>query len=381
MQNVSHYYNPFNMWTIFHTEASLGWGGQEIRILNESMGMRDLGHEIIIITPANSTLMKKASDRRFEVISASFNRKDYPATCFKILKLIQLKRPDFINTHSSKDSWVASFAARLSNYKPFIIRTRHLSTPVATNIFGSVIHKLLPHKIITTGETIREQLIERNHVSPEKIVSIPTGVDFKLFDPKKSKKKIRRELSLTENTPLVGMVSVLRSWKGHNFFIDATATVLKKFSNVRFLIVGDGPQKENLTKIIQEKGLSETIFMLGHREDIPEIMASFNILVHPSFANEGVPQSIVQAMAMGVPVIASDIKSLSEVVTDGKTGLLSPRKDSGKLAKRIILLLKNKELMRKMGNNGRKFVVEKFSMERMISSIENLYKNMVGNLQ
>ena len=86
-------------------------------------------------------------------------------------------------------------------------------------------------------------------------------------------------------------------------------------------------------------------------------------------------------MAMGVPVIASDIKSLSEVVTDGKTGLLSPRKDSGKLAKRIILLLKNKELMRKMGNNGRKFVVEKFSMERMISSIENLYKNMVGNLQ
>ena len=177
------------------------------------------------------------------------------------------------------------------------------------------------------------------------------------------------------------MVSVLRSWKGHNFFIDATATVLKKFSNVRFLIVGDGPQKENLTKIIQEKGLSETIFMLGHREDIPEIMASFNILVHPSFANEGVPQSIVQAMAMGVPVIASDIKSLSEVVTDGKTGLLSPRKDSGKLAKRIILLLKNKELMRKMGNNGRKFVVEKFSMERMISSIENLYKNMVGNLQ
>ncbi|HJP19911.1 MAG TPA: glycosyltransferase family 4 protein [Nitrospinota bacterium] len=369
------------MWTIFHTEASLGWGGQEIRILNESICMRERGHRIIIITPAESSLMKKASDRGFEVISASFKRKDYPATCFKILKLIRLKRPDFINTHSSKDSWVASFAARLSNDKPFIIRTRHLSTPVAINIFGSVIYKLLPHKIITTGEAIREQLIERNRVSPGKIMSIPTGVDLKLFDPSKSKKKIRKELSLTEKTPIVGMVSVLRSWKGHNFFIEAIVTVLKKFSNVRFLIVGDGPRKESLTKMIKEKGLSETILMLGHREDVPEIMASLDILVHPSYANEGVPQSIVQGMAMGVPVIASDIKPLKEVVTDGETGLLSPNKDSGELAKRIILLLKNKELMRKMGNNGQKFVVEKFSMEKMIISIENLYKNMAGKLQ
>tara|TARA_B100000315_G_scaffold8981_1_gene8839 strand:- start:13475 stop:14572 length:1098 start_codon:yes stop_codon:yes gene_type:complete len=364
------------MWTIFHTEASLGWGGQEIRILNESMGMRDRGHKIIIITPADSSLMKKASDRRFEVISASFKRKDYPATCFKILKLIQNKRPNFINTHSSKDSWVASFAARLSTYKPFIIRTRHLSTPVATNIFGSVIYKLLPHKIITTGEAIREQLIERNRVSPEKIMSIPTGVDLKLFDPKKSQKKIRRELCLTEKTRLVGMVSVLRSWKGHDYFIDATVTVLKKFSNVRFLIIGDGPRKENLTKIIKEKGLSESIFMLGHREDVPEIMASLDVLAHPSYANEGVPQSIIQGMAMGIPVIASDIKSLREVVTDGETGILSPMKNSGELAKKIILLLNNKELMRKMGNNGRKFVVEKFTMEKMISSVENLYKKM-----
>ncbi len=91
MPNVSHYYNTFNMWTIFHAEASLGWGGQEIRILNESMGMRDRGHRIIIITPADSVLMKKASDRRFEVISASFKRKDYPATCFKILNNLNKK--------------------------------------------------------------------------------------------------------------------------------------------------------------------------------------------------------------------------------------------------------------------------------------------------
>lgn len=366
------------MWTIFHTEASLGWGGQEIRILNESIGMRERGHRIIIITPAQSTLCKKASDQGFEVIVLSFKRKDYPVTFFKILKLIKYKRPDFINTHSSKDSWVVSIAARLSKYKPFVIRTRHLSTPVATNIFGSIIYKLLPHKIITTGETIREQLIEKNRASPGKIVSIPTGVDFKLFDPNKSYKNIRNELSLPNQTPLVGMVSVLRSWKGHNYFIDAAAIVLEKFPSTRFLIVGGGPRKEDLSKIIEDRRFSDVIFMLGHRDDIPDIMASLDILVHPSYANEGVPQSIIQSMAMGIPVIASDLKALREVVTDGETGLVVPQKNSGDFAKKIMLLLGDKGLMQKLRNNGRKLVLEKFSLEIMIGSIELLYRGIKG---
>ncbi len=362
-------------WSIFHTEASLGWGGQEIRILNESIGMRERGHSIIIITPADSILRKKASELGFEVIPASFKRKDYPKTFFKILMLIKCKRPDFINTHSSKDSWVASIAARFSKYKPFIIRTRHLSTPVATNIFGSVIYKLLPHKIITTGEAIREQLIERNRVSPEKIVSIPTGVDFKLFDQNKSYKNIRNELSLQDQAPLIGMVSVLRSWKGHDYFIDAADLVIQKFPGGRFLIVGDGPRKDDLKRIIKEKKLSEVVFMLGHRDDIPDIMASLDILAHPSYANEGIPQSIIQSMAMGLPIIASDFKALSEVVADGKTGIIVPQKNSGDLAKKIMLLLGDKGLMQKLRNNGRKFVLEKFSIERMIDSIEKIYKS------
>ena len=363
------------MWTIFHTEASLGWGGQEIRILNESIGMRNKGHKIVIITPPDSMLRKKASDQGFEVIALPFDRKYFPIILYKILNLIKQKKPHIINTHSSKDSWIASIAGRLSRYKPFIIRTRHLSTPVATNIMGSIVYRFLPHKIITTGEIIKEQLIKRNRVSADKVISLPTGIDFSIFNSDKKQRNIRKELSLPEKTPLIGMVSVLRSWKGHDHFIDAAELISKKNPLTKFLIVGDGPRQNDIYRIIKEKKLSEVIFMTGHRDDIPAIMASLDILVHPSYANEGVPQSLIQGMAMEVPIIASDLEALSEVIKDRKTGLVVPTKNPKKLAEMIMLLLEDSTLMSKLKNNAKKIVLEKFSIEKMIDSIESLYKS------
>ncbi len=367
------------MWTIFHTEASLGWGGQEIRILSESIGMRERGHRIVILTPEKSILRKRASDYGFEIITLSFEKKDYLKLFFKVLTLIERIKPVFINTHSSKDSWLVSLASRVSKYKPFIIRTRHLSTPVAKNIMGSIIYKCLPHKIITTGETIREQLIERNHVPPSKILSIPTGIDLNLFNPDNEYKNLRDELNISLQTPLIGMVSVLRSWKGHDYFIEAADLILQKYPDVKFLIVGDGPRKADLERIIKEKNLSEAVLMLGHRNDIPYIMASLDILVHPSYASEGIPQSLIQGMAMEVPVIASDLKALGEVVKGRETGIIVPQKDPIKLAKEIMLLKEDKMLRNNLINNARKLILESFSDNKMIDSIEGLYNGLLEN--
>ena len=113
--------------------------------------------------------------------------------------------------------------------------------------------------------------------------------------------------------------------------------------------------------------------MLGHRNDIPEIMASLNILAHPSYASEGVPQSVIQGMAMGVPVIASNLKALGEVVKDRETGIIVPIKESKKFAKEIMMLLNDNFLRNKLVSNARKLVIEKFSLKKMIDSIEELY--------
>lgn len=365
--------------TILHTEASTAWGGQEIRIFNESLGMKERGHRVMIGVQESSILREKASDIGLESITLSFEKKDSLKTFCKILKLIKQLKPDFINTHSSRDSWVAGMASRASSLKPIIIRTRHLSTPVAKNLTSSIIYRLLPHKIVTTGEAIKEQLVERNHVLPEKIISIPTGVDLNIFDPNQNYKDIRQELSLPEKTPLIGMVSVLRSWKGHDYFINSVESVLKESPEARFIIAGDGPRNEDIKNNIKEKNLTDVIFMLGHRDDIPDIMSSLDILVHPSYANEGIPQTIVQAMAMSVPVVATNLKALMEIVEDGKTGLLTPAKDPQKIAEKIMLLLKDTKLRATLGNNSRKLVLEKFSSEKMLDSTENLYNILASN--
>ncbi len=366
------------MWTIIHTEASLGWGGQEIRILRESSCMRERGHRVVIIAEKESSLLKKAVEADFETIALSFQKKDYPASFLRLLKIMKELRPDIVNTHSSKDSWLAGCAARASSAKPAVIRTRHLSTPVSKSLGSAIVYGKLPDMIITTAEAIRESLITRNNIPPEKVVSIPTGVDLSAFDPGKPRKDLREELGLPPDTVLVGMVSVIRSWKGHDCFVEAAGVVAKKMPGVRFIIAGDGPRKESIERLIKEKGLSEAVLMLGHREDVPQVMASLDILAQPSYSNEGVPQTILQALAMGLAVVSSDLRPLLEVVSDGSTGLVVPAKDPEALAEKIMLLAKDERLRKRLGEAGGRMVRQRFSVEGMADRVEEIYGRLRG---
>ncbi len=366
------------MWTIFHTEASLGWGGQEIRILNESLGMIARGHRVVIIAQDDSEILGRARARGVETLEVSFRKKDYPKTFRAFKKAIREYRPDIINTHSSRDSWLATLASRASVKRTVVIRTRHISTPVSTSLTSSLIYRVLPDMIVTTAEAIKDRLVRVNRVDPAMVVSIPTGVDLSIYDPSMETADLREELSLPPGTPLVAMVAVLRSWKGHDYFLDAAAKVSRSFPEARFLVVGDGPRRESITALIAEKGLENTVLMLGHRNDVPSLLTSFDVFVQPSYANEGIPQSVIQAMAMEVPVVATALEPFKELVTDGETGLLVPAKDSGALAAGIERLLADPELGRRLAGAARGRVLERFTIDRMLDDTESLYKRLLG---
>lgn len=365
------------MWTIFHTEASLGWGGQEIRVLNECLGMRSRGHRPVIISGENSGIFLKARQAGIEAVPLSFRKKDYPASLVKLVKMIRGLRPDVLNTHSSRDSWLASAAAMLARPRPVIIRTRHISTPVSTGLASSIIYRHAPDRIVTTSEGIRERLINVNGVEPGKAVSIPTGIDMDAFDPELRHPDLRAELGLPASSPLIGMVSVLRSWKGHDCLIDAAGLVKKTYPEACFIIAGSGPREEYIRKKIASSGLEKTVLMLGHRDDVPMVLSSLDVFVQPSYANEGVPQSIVQAMAMMVPVAASGLPSFLEIVEDRKTGLLFKANDPWGLADSISMLLEDRLLARRLSVNARRLAVERFSIERMLDRTEELYEELL----
>jgi len=362
---------------ILHTESSLGWGGQEIRILEEAKGLKKRGYRVIIACQPGSRLSKRAEDAGIEVMTLSMKRTSYPSAILRLRRIIEDYNVDILNTHSSIDSWLASIAGRLSKRKPVILRTRHLSTPISKSLLSRILYKRLPHRVITTGESIRKKMVEENGFDGERIVSIPTGVDLDVFDLRKVNGTLRKEWDIPEDLPVIGMVAVIRSWKGHEDFIDAVQIVLKESPEARFFIVGDGPRREIVREYIRKRGLEGSIIMTGERDDIPQAMASFDIVVLPSYANEGLPQAIAQALSMERPVVASNIGSIPELVIDGETGYLVPPKNPSILSKKIISLLKDEQLRGKMGKAGRRLVTSSFSLETMLDRIEGLYEEVI----
>lgn len=350
----------------------MGWGGQEIRIVREAAGMAARGNKVIIAAPVFSNIFSRAQEAGLQVQPAEFRKKS-PLSVFRTAAMIDKVRPDIINTHSSADSWVSSIAAKLSKAGPKLIRTRHLSTPISRSFLSRVIYDLLPDAVMTTGEEIRQRMIGVNGFRASAICSIPTGIDLGRFDPEKIKPAFKPD------NFAVGMVGVLRSWKGHVFFLKAVPDIVKEIPQAHFYIVGEGPQRENIERIIREMSLQDGVSLLGHREDIPEIMASLDVIVHPSYAGEGIPQSLLQALAMKRPVIASDAGAIKEIIQDGTTGFLIKPEDPRLIAEKVTELYLRSDLREVFGENGRRLVVEKHSIEQMLDKIEALYNKLFNN--
>ena len=363
------------MATILHTESSVGWGGQEIRILTEAVSLRGRGHRILVACHPQSQLARRAKKAGLEVFLLPFRRPIDPWLTWPIYRLVKRESVDLVNTHSSVDSWTASVAARL--VKVPVIRTRHLGVPIKRDPFSRLVYTHLADRIITTGEAIRRLLIHDLKLDPSTLVSIPTGIDLDRFDPNKVERgAVRRELGLGEDAALVGIVAVLRSGKDHGIFLKAIPLVVKAVPSARFVIAGDGPQRRRIVELIAEMGLGRFTLMVGHREDIPELLAAFDVVVSTS-KTEGIPQSLIQALAMERPVVATDVGGVPEVIRDGKSGLLVPPGDHEALASAIVRLLLEDETALGLGRQGRRLVEKEYSLGTMLDRLEVLYQGLL----
>ena len=366
---------------ILHTEASTGWGGQEIRILSESAGLTKRGHEVMIACQPGSVISERASNQGIGTFVIRLGGAFDVAGIRHLSALIRRREVDIVNTHSSKDSWCAGLAAKLSGGAK-VIRTRHLSIPIKRSLESKLLYRTLPDAVVTTGEALREHVIERTGLCPERVVSIPTGIDLAKFDPTVvDGSGVRAEFGIATDVPFIGTVGMLRIMKGHSYFLEAASRVVKKCPEAKFLIVGDiafsSPIKVQLASLVDELGIGDRIIMAGYREDIPEVMAALDVFVLPSIRNEGVPQVISQAMAMKKPVVATDVGAIREQVMDGETGLTVEKADAGQLARAILAFLEDPEKARRMGENGRKLVEEKFSLDAMLDATEALYQRLL----
>lgn len=363
------------MFTVLHTESSKGWGGQENRILKESVGLGKYGARVIILCQPGSTLAKNARSEGIEVRTCRMSKHYDVAAIASILSLIKREKVDVVSTHSGRDSFLAGIAGRISRRRPVIVRTRHIAMPITSRFT----YRVLPHMVVTTSEYVRQYLISEG-VRPEKVVTIHTGIEIKKFNPDTAPGNLRQEIGVTAEAPLIGTVAILRRKKGYHILLEAIPLVLNRVPHATFVFVGDGPQKENVSGTIKQLGLSGNVFLLGMRWDIPNILKSIDIFVLPTLqeAHGGV---FVEAMAMGKPVIGTNVGGVGEVIREGSNGYLVEPNNSSALAEAILKMLQDPETARSMGREGRKMVERDFTSERMCEKMYALYSSLLEKEQ
>lgn len=364
--------------TILHTESSGGLGGQEFRTLAEARGMASRGHRVILAVRPDSALRPLAEQAGLVVEPLVFARSRFGPLVVECVRLISRHAPDIVNTHGSIDSWTASIAARLSPVRPIIVRTRHKVTPVSRSYLGQLLYRILPHGIITTGVAVREYLTERFRLDADKIVSIPSGVDLRVFRAGPGSGVLRKELGVLPEQPLIGVVSFLRIAKGIREFVAAAALVSRTCPDARFVIAGDGHERAGLVRQIEELGLVDKCFMIGHRNDVPQVLAELDIFVLPTL-DDAMPQSLTQAMAMKRPVVATAVGGIPEVIRDGVTGLLVPPGDSVSLARAIEQMIADPILRHTLAEGGYLLIQERYTFEQMLDATESFYQHLLAS--
>jgi glycosyltransferase involved in cell wall biosynthesis len=365
--------NHMKTLNILHTESSCGWGGQEIRILTEIHGTLKRGHRVTLIKPAQSNIAREAQKSGIATVCLDIEKKGLRAL-LALRTWLKQNPVDVINTHSSTDSWLAALACATLKNPPAIVRTRHISSPIPNNFASRWLYQRATALTATTGERLREQLISTMGLKADRVQSVPTGIDLSRYRPLPEAAKIaarQRFFGQKKDIFVVGIVATLRSWKGHSYLLDA----IKSLPNdVHCLIVGDGPQTAALQQKINDDDLNSRVSMTGNLGDVEIALNAFDCFVLPSYANEGVPQALMQAMSCGLAVIATPVGSVDEIVSNNETGLMVPFKDSAAIAAAITQLRTDGALRTRLSAAALSRAQARFGDNIMVDKMEMLFQ-------
>jgi glycosyltransferase involved in cell wall biosynthesis len=260
-----------------------------------------------------------------------------------------------------------------------VVRTEHLPPvpPIATRERLTVrLRDRWLARIICVSDQTRRHHLEQLGRDARKCTVVPNCVDLARFSPKVSAARVYREFGLDAVTPIVGTISRLGEHrKGISYFLEMAAAVAAAQPAARFLIVGDGPLRPALERQARALGLADRVLFTGWRTDVPELLAAMRIFVMPSL-NEGGPYTVLEAMAMAKPVVATPVGLVPDVIDDGVSGVLVPVADSAALTRAVLSLLEDPDRARQMAERGRDVVAARFSLDAMITGVAEVYRQV-----
>jgi len=380
---------------IAHIIARMITGGADENTLFTVQGLNKDKYEVdlIIGEEFDKSILNKVKNNSFNIIQIKglkwkLNFFYDPIVLIKLIRLMGKNHYDIVHTHTTKAGILGRIASRMTGV-PVIIHGLHGSTFQAFN--SGLLNWLLflferltgrfTDAYISVSKVLSEKYIEKGIGKKENYYTVYSGMELETFYNVREKidcEKKQRELGINSKHFVIGNVARLEKRKGHKFLLDAFQKIImrRKDCPLKLLIIGEGDERGNLENYVRELNLGEKVIFTGYREDVEELMALMDVFVLTSL-REGLPRVLVQAAAVGIPLVAFNVDGVPEIVKDNHNGFLIRTKDVEKLANRIVKYIDNRDLILLHGQKGREFIKDKWSIEDMVDKIDKVYQDLI----
>jgi glycosyltransferase involved in cell wall biosynthesis len=339
-------------------------------------GLSERGHNVSLICRRGTSLAEGATSRGFTTFPIRIGGDLDPLVIWQTRKLMKENGIQVVLTNTDKDLRFAGLAAKLAGVNG-IIACREVDVPIKNTFAYRLAYNWIATAIAVNSEATRHTLADSvPWLDGRRIRVIYKGISTDQFQ-QTSANPLHDEFGISPDSPVVCFVGRLDEQKGIVFLLDAWKHILIRHPEARLVLVGDGNLRDRVRNYVDQYGLAGSVHLAGFRKDVPHLLSRSTLLVLPSLW-EGFGYAAVEAMAAGLPVVATATSSLPEVVEDGKTGILVEPRNSRAIADAVTGLLNNITLARRLGEFGRRRVRERFSLNAMLSAFETLFQEQLG---
>lgn len=366
---------------VLHVIDALGVGGTELGLASVIERTKSrIAHAVCCVRSGGATA-ERLTARGVPITVLHKRAGNDWSLPLRFARLCRQMTPDIVHTRNwgSVDAIIGARLARA----PVVIHGEHgrdASDPEGTNRRRNRVRRVLSlfvDRMVAVSEQLQSWLIRDVGIPETKVALLKNGVDTQRFQMRSDRDALRLNHGYSPEDIIIGTVGRLDPVKNQTALLEVLAELRPAYPNLRVVIVGDGPEREPLSCEIANRGLHETATLFGHRDDVPAVLNMLDIFVLPSLG-EGMCNTILEAMSVGLPVVATRVGGSPELVDDGTTGQLVPARDAGALARAIARYATDERLRRDHGAAGRRRVVEEFTLDRMVERYVALYEGELG---
>lgn len=355
---------------ILHIEAGRHLYGGALQVYYLLRGLHAAGVENILVCAPGSEIGRKCAEIATVVEIPTMGDVD-PRLLVGLCRTIRRYRPDVVHAHSRRGAdWWGGIAAQLCGVKSVL--TRRVDNPESSLLVRLKYSRY--DRVVTISEGIRQVLLSEG-VPEQQLQLIHSVVDLEQYNCPADRPWFEQEFSLHPGEQTVAIIAQLIERKGHRFLLSGAEQIFAAVPNLRFIFFGQGPQRDAIEADCRTRGLGDKVIFAGFRDDLPRILPNLDLIVHPALM-EGLGVSLLQAAAAGRPMIGARAGGIPEIIRDGVNGYLVPPGEVRALYEKTIELLLDRERAACFGANGRRLVLDEFSIPAMISSYQGLYAQL-----